>query len=65
MIAEFQDQDRRKTAVIEEKCAPPSPRCNMTLTPHPDRDELIMFGGEYFTGNKVGVCKLGLTTNYW
>ena len=25
----------------------------MTLSPHPDKDELIMFGGEYFTGNKV------------
>ena len=28
-------------------------RCSMTLTPHPDKDELIMFGGEYFTGNQV------------
>ncbi|XP_053401413.1 kelch domain-containing protein 4-like isoform X2 [Mercenaria mercenaria] len=25
----------------------------MSLTPHPDRDELIMFGGEFFTGNKM------------
>ena len=25
----------------------------MSLTAHPDRDELIMFGGEYFTGSKV------------
>lgn len=53
MIAEFQEQDKKKTQVIEEKCQPPSPRCNMTLTPHPDKDELMMFGGEYFTGNKM------------
>ena len=25
----------------------------MSLTAHPDKDELIMFGGEYFTGTKV------------
>ena len=28
-------------------------RSNMTLTAHPDKDELIMFGGEYYTGHKV------------
>ncbi|WAR12766.1 KLDC4-like protein [Mya arenaria] len=53
MIAEFQEKDRRKTQVIEEKCPPPSPRCSMSLTAHPDKEELIMFGGEYFTGNKM------------
>lgn len=25
----------------------------MSLTAHPDKDELLMFGGEHFTGNKV------------
>ncbi|XP_060595724.1 kelch domain-containing protein 4-like [Ruditapes philippinarum] len=53
MIKEFQEQDKKKTQVIEEKCLPPSPRCNLSFTAHPDRDELIMFGGEYFTGNKM------------
>ncbi len=27
----------------------------MTLVPHPDKDELILFGGEHFTGNKVKI----------
>ncbi|XP_052249914.1 kelch domain-containing protein 4-like isoform X1 [Dreissena polymorpha] len=53
MIAQFQEQDRKKTTVTEEKCPPPSPRCNMSLTSHPDKEELIIFGGEYFTGNKM------------
>ncbi|XP_064610949.1 kelch domain-containing protein 4-like [Liolophura sinensis] len=53
LIAEFQEQDKKRVQVVEEKCAPPSPRSNMTLTAHPDKDELIMFGGEYFTGNKM------------
>ena len=25
----------------------------MTLVAHPDKEELIMFGGEYFTGKQV------------
>ncbi|KAK7474033.1 hypothetical protein BaRGS_00034743, partial [Batillaria attramentaria] len=53
LLAEFVEKDKRLTQVTEEKCPPPSPRCNMTLVPHPDKDELIMFGGEYFTGNKM------------
>lgn len=28
-------------------------RSNMTLTSHPDKEELIMFGGEFLTGSKV------------
>uniref|UniRef100_A0A0B7A3Z8 DUF4110 domain-containing protein n=2 Tax=Arion vulgaris TaxID=1028688 RepID=A0A0B7A3Z8_9EUPU len=55
LIAQFQEQDRRKDQVIEEKCPPPSPRCNSTLVAHPERDELLLFGGEYFTGNKMYV----------
>ncbi len=42
-------------------------RCNMTLTPHPDKDELIMFGGEYFNGRKVRyvqVLCIGIETYY-
>jgi len=26
MIAQFQEQDRKRQQVVEEKCAPPSPR---------------------------------------
>lgn len=53
LLAEFVEKDKCLTQVVEEKCPPPSPRCNMTLVAHPDKDELIMFGGEYFTGNKM------------
>jgi len=28
-------------------------RSSMTLTPHPEKDVLMMFGGEYFDGSKV------------
>ncbi|KAL8590625.1 hypothetical protein ACOMHN_011061 [Nucella lapillus] len=53
MIAEFVEKDKQETQVREEKCPPPSPRSNVTLVAHPDRDELIMFGGEYYTGKNM------------
>ncbi|XP_041375577.1 kelch domain-containing protein 4-like [Gigantopelta aegis] len=55
LIAEFKKKDKQQTEVVEEKCEPPSPRCSMTMTAHPDKEELIMFGGEYFTGNSMFV----------
>ncbi|KAG8562524.1 hypothetical protein GDO81_015710 [Engystomops pustulosus] len=53
LIAEFQSLDAKKTQVIETACSPPSPRLNASLTPHPEKDELILFGGEYFNGQKT------------
>ncbi|XP_077982693.1 kelch domain-containing protein 4-like [Glandiceps talaboti] len=55
LIAEFTELDRKRTDTTEEPCQAPSPRCNMTLTAHPDKDELIMFGGEYYNGKKTFV----------
>ncbi|KAM9301476.1 kelch domain-containing protein 4 [Gastrophryne carolinensis] len=53
LIAEFQSLDAKKTQVQETPCPPPSPRLNASLTPLPDRDELVLFGGEYFNGQKT------------
>ena len=36
-------------------------RCNMTLVAHPDKEELIMFGGEYFTGKQVSLLNTTVT----
>ncbi|XP_051661687.1 kelch domain-containing protein 4 isoform X2 [Manacus candei] len=44
LIAEFQSLDAKKTQVIESSCPPPSPRLNGSLSAHPERDELILFG---------------------
>ncbi|ESO83105.1 hypothetical protein LOTGIDRAFT_169748 [Lottia gigantea] len=52
-IAEYQDKAKDRTEVIEEKCPPPSPRSNISLTPHPDKEELFLFGGEYYTGKTM------------
>lgn len=55
LIAHFQSLDARKTQAVETPCPPPSPRLNASLCAHPERDELILFGGEYFNGQKTCV----------
>nr|XP_033797185.1 kelch domain-containing protein 4 [Geotrypetes seraphini] len=53
LIAEFQSLDAKKTQIIEIPCPPPPPRLNASLSAHPEKDELILFGGEYFNGQKT------------
>uniref|UniRef100_A0A8C3YH69 Kelch domain containing 4 n=1 Tax=Catagonus wagneri TaxID=51154 RepID=A0A8C3YH69_9CETA len=53
LIAHFQTLDARRTQTVETACSPPSPRLNASLSAHPERDELILFGGEYFNGQKT------------
>ncbi|XP_016047205.1 kelch domain-containing protein 4 [Erinaceus europaeus] len=53
LIAHFQTLDASKTQVVETPCSPPSPRLNASLSAHPEKDELILFGGEYFNGQKT------------
>ncbi|XP_002030298.2 kelch domain-containing protein 4 [Drosophila sechellia] len=42
-------------AISESVCPPPTPRSNFTLVCHPEKEELIMFGGELYTGTKTTV----------
>ncbi|GAB1598337.1 kelch domain-containing protein 4-like [Argonauta hians] len=53
LIAEFQEKDRERNKVVDEKCDPPSQRCNASLTAHPDKEELVLFGGEYYNGKQM------------
>uniref|UniRef100_A0A087XM78 Kelch domain containing 4 n=1 Tax=Poecilia formosa TaxID=48698 RepID=A0A087XM78_POEFO len=53
LIAEFQNLDAKKTQIVETTCPPPAPRLNATLSAHPEKDELILFGGEFFNGKKT------------
>uniref|UniRef100_A0A3B4TBY9 Kelch domain containing 4 n=1 Tax=Seriola dumerili TaxID=41447 RepID=A0A3B4TBY9_SERDU len=53
LIAEFQNLDAKKTQVVETTCPPPSPRLNASFSAHPEKDELILFGGELFNGKKT------------
>ena len=53
LIAQFQEIDKKKTTFSEEISSHPSPRSNLSVTGHPDKDELIIFGGEYFNGHQT------------
>ncbi|PWA33033.1 hypothetical protein CCH79_00013048 [Gambusia affinis] len=53
LISEFQNLDSKKTQVVETNCSPPAPRLNASLSAHPEKDELILFGGEFFNGKKT------------
>lgn len=53
LIAQFVEEDRKRLAVTEELVGPPSCRSGATLCVHPEKDQLLLFGGEYFNGQKT------------
>ena len=57
LLAEYERESASRTKVEIVACAkPPSPRVNFTFLAHPTKDELLLFGGEYFNGMFVSVC---------
>ena len=52
LLAEFRSMQAAQTSVKEEVVPPPSPRANATLTVHPTKEELLLFGGERYDGRK-------------
>ena len=57
-VAQRELEEKKRQEVIEIIVPPPSKRDNFTLTAHPDKEELILLGGEYFNGQKVHYCSL-------
>lgn len=55
IVKKLEDQQGSIAAISEEICAAPSPRSNFTLVAHPEKEELILFGGELYNGAKVDV----------
>lgn len=41
--------------MVDKVIDPPSRRLNFTFIAHPDKDQLVMFGGEFFDGQKVSL----------
>lgn len=52
LITHFQAPDVKKTQIIETSCSSPSPGLNVSFSAHPENNELILFGGEYFNSKK-------------
>jgi hypothetical protein len=54
VIKELEEADRKKNAIVEDLLKDgPSRRANFSLNAHFEKDEIVMFGGEYFNGQKV------------
>jgi hypothetical protein len=59
IVAQIELEEKKRQEVVEIIVPPPSRRANFTLTAHPDKEELILLGGEYFNGQKVRYYVLG------
>ncbi|XP_002511256.2 kelch domain-containing protein 4 [Ricinus communis] len=50
------EEAKKKEVLVEESVPAPSPRSNCTLNINPSKDtELILYGGEFYNGNKTFV----------
>lgn len=57
ILASIQKEAAKKVAIqIDENVPAPSPRCNCSLTVNPTKEtELILYGGEFYNGDKTYV----------
>ncbi|XP_044732387.1 kelch domain-containing protein 4 [Chrysoperla carnea] len=55
IVAQIEKEEKARQKVVETVVSPPSRRSNFSFVSHPDKDELILFGGEYFNGQKTFV----------
>jgi len=52
-VAHIEAKNKAKVKVVETKIDNPSRRSNFSFVPHPDKDEIILFGGEFHNGKNV------------
>lgn len=55
IVATLEANEQRRKTVTETVVTPPSPRSNFSFCAHPDKEELILFGGEYYNGQTLAV----------
>ncbi|CAG9763379.1 unnamed protein product [Ceutorhynchus assimilis] len=55
IVAQIESQEKKRLQVTECQVDPPSRRVNFTFVAHPDKDQLILYGGEFFNGQKTFV----------
>lgn len=62
IVEEIEKEEKRRLQV-KEFTTPPPRRVNFSIAPHPFKDELILFGGEFFNGQKVRFHELIFKTH--
>lgn len=55
MVAKLEAEEARRKTTTETVCPPPSPRSNFSICTHPDKEELILFGGELYNGQELNI----------
>lgn len=55
VVAQLEANEKRRATVSETIVEYPSPRSNFSIVTHPEKEELIVFGGEFFNGQKLDV----------
>lgn len=55
IVAKLEENEQRRTTVTETVVQPPSPRSNFSFCAHPDKEELILYGGEFYNGQTLSV----------
>ena len=53
MVAQLAAERELQKEVSETVCPPPEARSSFSLCAHPERDELLLYGGEYYNGKQV------------
>ncbi|KAL3275296.1 hypothetical protein HHI36_020063 [Cryptolaemus montrouzieri] len=69
VIAEIEKEEKKRQQVIEKAIDVPSRRLNFSFIPHPDKDQIILYGGEFFDGQKTFVYNdmvfYNISNNTW
>ncbi|EDV92286.1 kelch domain-containing protein 4 [Drosophila grimshawi] len=55
IVKNLEEQEKNLKAISEDVCPAPTARSNFSLVAHPEKEELIMFGGELYNGAKVSI----------
>lgn len=55
IVAKLEAEEAQRKTVTETIVPPPSPRSNFSLISHPEKEELILFGGEFYNGQTLTV----------
>lgn len=53
ILSQIEKEEKKRSEVVEVEVSPPSRRLNFSFTAHPEKDQLILYGGEFFNGQKV------------
>lgn len=53
IVKDIEAEEKKKSKVVEKVVSEPTRRANFSFLPHPDKDQLILFGGEFYDGQKT------------